>query len=89
MITITLMDIDEINKLCTNVYENMNNNYRNNLNKWCLKKVDPIFQKILDRPLSNKPFLDIMLLSYNEIEKRKIFPIFVRFLNPMEKVKVG
>ncbi|WP_247933730.1 HNH endonuclease [Streptococcus gordonii] len=69
MITITLMDIDEINKLCTTVYENMNNNYRNNLNKWCLKKVDPIFQKILDRPLSNKPFLDIMLLSYNEIEK--------------------
>ena len=55
MITITLMDIDEINKLCTNVYENMNNNYRNNLNKWCLKKGRSyISKKFLDRPLSNK-----------------------------------
>ncbi|HEM4974213.1 TPA: HNH endonuclease [Streptococcus suis] len=69
------MDIDEINKLCTNVYKNMNNNYRNNLNQWCLKKVDPIFKKILNRQLSDKPFLDIMLLSYNEIEKLSESPL--------------
>lgn len=55
----------------------MNNKYRNTLDKWCLQKVGPIFQKILGRQLSDTPFLDIMLLSYNEIEKLTKIPSII------------
>ncbi|MBJ8325245.1 HNH endonuclease [Streptococcus sp. CSL7591-lung] len=63
------MNDEEVKVLCENVYIHMKEAYRKNLDKWCLTKVSSIFQRILDRDLSDKPFLDIMLLSYDELEK--------------------
>lgn len=33
------------------------------------KKIAPVFQKIFGRDFSDTPFLDIMLLSYDELEE--------------------
>lgn len=69
MITISKINSNEVKYLCNDVYMSMKAKYRINLNKWCSKHVAPVLQKVLNKSISDKPFLDIMLLSYDEIEK--------------------
>lgn len=69
MITINQICDEEVKNLCEEVYKHMKAAYRKNLDKWCRKKIAPVFQKIFGRDFSDTPFLDIMLLSYDELEE--------------------
>ncbi|MEW4353520.1 HNH endonuclease [Streptococcus pneumoniae] len=69
MITINQINDEEVKNLCEDVYTHMKVAYRKNLDKWCLRNISSIFQKIFGRDFSDTPFLDIMLLSYDELEK--------------------
>ena len=69
MITISQSNDEEVRILCEEVYNNLNRKYRKNLDEWCKIRVSSILQRILGRTFSDKPFVDIMLLSFNELNE--------------------
>ncbi len=69
MITINQINDKEVRSLYEEVYNNLNKRYRKNLDEWCIKQISSILHRVLDKTFSDKPFLDIMLLSFNEIKE--------------------
>ena len=69
MITINQINDKEVRILCEEVYNNLNKRYRKNLDKWCIIQISSILHRVLNKTFSDKPFLDIMLLSFNEIKE--------------------